>query len=176
MTCWIIHWAFAVEQMEGQTHTRTCSLAVCTHLCAHAFICTLNMHIFKYSWTHTHTHKQTPSLHTPGGPLSSCLSPCCWHLGCFTSAPPLFPDTTIQPAHYQQKKKVTRTFISTLPAHQYWFHSFQLLLLFITLDLFSKRLYFKHNCQATRIPMQLYYSQIIDHSNQRSTVRVQLSQ
>lgn len=49
--------------MEGQTHTRTCSLAVCTHLCAHAFICTLNMHIFKYSWTHTHTNKLPASTH-----------------------------------------------------------------------------------------------------------------
>lgn len=34
--------------MEGQTHT---CMSLLTDLCTNAYICSLNMHIFKYTWT-----------------------------------------------------------------------------------------------------------------------------
>ncbi len=170
MTCWIIHWAFAGEQMEGQTHTRTCSLAdsyTLVHSCIYLYT---HMHIFKYLWTHT------PSLHTPGVLCLPVSLTGCWHLGCFTSAPPLYTDTTIQPTYYQKTEKksyqkvLSPLFLTINTDFILFYHHFRVLC--ITLDLLSMCLYFKHNCQATGIRMQLYYTQIIDHLKQRSTVRV----
>lgn len=64
----------------------------------HAFICTL---ICIYSNIYTHSF----FMHTEGicHPVSL---PCCSHLGCFTSALPSFPDTTLQSCTI--KTKVSR--------------------------------------------------------------------
>lgn len=67
------------------------------------------MHLFVHSYAYiqifvdTHTHSRSP-LHVS----------CCWHLGCFTSAPPRFPDSTIQPHSLSKhKKKLADNFISS---------------------------------------------------------------
>lgn len=63
MTCWIIHWVFAEEQMEGQAHTQTCSLAdffAPVHSCIYLYT---QVYVLKYLWkyarlrmrAHTHT-------------------------------------------------------------------------------------------------------------------------
>lgn len=118
MTCWIIHWAFAGEQMEGQTHTRTCSLADSYTLvpsCIYLYTQYAHIQIF--------VDAHTPGLCTPGVLcLPFSLSPAVDTLGCFTSVPPSFTDTCIQPAHYQNRVKVTNIFY-LYPCRQIWFCS-----------------------------------------------------
>lgn len=66
MTCWIIHWAFAEEQMEGQTHMQTCSLA--------DFFTPVNSSI--YLDTHVYALKYFQNIHTHFQPsLSRGVSP-----------------------------------------------------------------------------------------------------
>lgn len=73
MTCWIIHWVFAAEQMEGHTHTWMCLL---TDLCTNAYICSLHMHIFRHSPTSTaFASSSSPAVGTCGAPCQH--SPCC---------------------------------------------------------------------------------------------------
>lgn len=118
MTCWIIHWAFAEEQMEGQTHMQTCSLADFFTLVHSSIYLDTHVCALKYFWK----HPRTLSAFTQQGCLSFCLC-CFWHPGCFMSAPPLLLDTTVQSTHYLNRKKWPDTFISPLLAYQYWFHS-----------------------------------------------------
>lgn len=105
MTCWIIHWAFAEEQMEGQTHMQTCSLADFFTLVHSSIYLDTHVCALKYFWK----HPRTLSAFTQQGCLSFCLC-CFWHPGCFMSAPPLLLDTTVQSTHYLNRKKITRYF------------------------------------------------------------------
>lgn len=62
MTCWIIHWAFAEEQMEGQTHMQTCSLADFFTLVHSSIYLDTRVCIKIFLKTSTHTF----SLHSAG--------------------------------------------------------------------------------------------------------------
>lgn len=167
MTCWIIHWAFAVEQMEGQTHTQTCSLAhsyTLLHSCIYFYTHMHVLNFYKNVFTLRHTHAS--SFHTPG---ALCLfvsfstavdtrGASCQHRPC-SLIPPSNPLTI------WTEKNVTR-----------YRYLFWLLILIsgcalfycIAMDLLGVRWYFKHHCQATGILMQLYYFQ----SRQSSAVRI----
>lgn len=109
MTCWIIHWAFAEEQMEGQTHMQTCSLADFFTLVHSSIYLDTHVCALKYFWK----HPRTLSAFTQQGCLSFCLC-CFWHPGCFMSAPPLLLDTTVQSTHYLNRKKNDQILLSPL--------------------------------------------------------------
>lgn len=81
------------KHIYGHVHWQTR-----THLRAHAFIL-YTQYAYIQIFVDTHTH--SPSVHTPG---VRCLPVCCWHLGCFTSAPPLF-SWYHHPAHSVSEQK-----------------------------------------------------------------------
>lgn len=132
------------------------------HTCALAH---LFMYLYAYIQifvdTRTHTHQRSFD--------SLSFSPAVDTRGASRQRRPCFLIPPSSPLAIWTEKKVTRYFYlqpSWLSILISCFFSC------ITLDLFSMCLYFKRNCQVSGILMQLYYSQIIDHSKQRSTVRV----
>lgn len=155
MTCWIIHWVFATEQMEGQTHTWMCWLK---DLCTNAYICSLNMHLFKYTWPHA--------------PLSLLLRPLLTPVVCLVSSTLVAWYPCLVCLLSGQTEKLAETLIFYLPGCQYWFHSFLSVLCCITLDIFSTCFYLKTR-HVTRFLIQLCYSWkcgIVLHLTQKSTI------
>lgn len=154
--------------MEGQTHIRTCSLADSYTLACSCIYFLHSICIYSNICGHTHTLSQRP--HTRGS-LSPCLllTPGVLHV----SAALVFLIPPSSPLGIRTERKLLNLYLNS-SGYQCWFHSFLSLLQFlcITLDLLTLCLCFKHNCQATGIRVQLYYSLIIDHLKQRSAVRV----
>lgn len=148
--------------MEGQTHTRTCSPAVHAHALMHLFVHSVCIH----SNICGHTLHRPVSLAVDTSGASHQHRPCSLIL-------PSCPLTIRPPPFQRKKKKVARNSLSPPPLLAICLDSLLLCdCFYVSLELFSMRLYFKHNCQATGVRMKLYYSQIIDQWKQRSTVRV----
>lgn len=59
------------------------------HTCALMHLFVLSLCIYSNIFGHIHTIRTLSPASTHQG--ASVSLPCCWHLGCFTSAPPLFP-------------------------------------------------------------------------------------